>query len=47
MTWTKDYERLMREQGREPYACPVEGCRKVCRNIFGLTFHYLHGDHAT
>lgn len=45
MDWTKNYERLMRDLGFEPYSCPYRRCNHVARSTFGQLVHYGFGSH--
>jgi hypothetical protein len=45
MSWTKTFERLMRDAGHEPYGCLVEHCNHVAKSTLGLLLHQRHGLH--
>jgi hypothetical protein len=45
MDWTKNYERLMRLEGLEPYGCHHRGCNHVARSTFGQMLHREFGAH--
>lgn len=38
MSFTPTFEKIMREMGYEPYACPT--CKKNCKGTLRLVVHY-------